>query len=340
VLPTKLLPALLASLLAGFAGLLVHQSRAEACVIEAAEASVDQVSIAPPGESAFTITLHKLPMDVKPGAKGNAELSVKAPLLFTTQHSMHQLPVRFARRTSLLGGRLVVGKGHAPGFTDRREAPTQKRIGARLGLQELKVDVPVEVPCSALTLSADTSLPSTPPVFAHPTASISYVQTKSRLPLYAARKERAPFWIRFHGPLQVIEQNADWVHVQAKWQDGSSLQGWVPRRLAKIRHGVVPQGEGAIGGVVGHGTCGRSHPPRLISFKLHAGAPIHTAAKGAIWAHTAASIKVRAFVLARSDGWIQIASIDGLPPGPCGEHEKFWVHAQHVLWTDTPLDAG
>lgn len=322
---------------------LVSSAHAAPCVIKAPRATIASVAIHPKGEEPFHISLAKVPVEVTPSAEGPAELLAKAPLRFTARHPMNKLGVQVARRTSLLDGRLILEKGLTPGFVNIEtaagtgQALEAGRIPVGLPLAELRPLQSPTLPCSALTVSGDGEQRQ-PPSLVLPEGPVAHVSTSEPISLYSERKRVAPWRIRLSQPLLVIARKGTWVKLQAKWSDGSSLQGWVPSELVTIRRG--PLGAGRFGqGMIGLGhLCSRSHGPAVATFQIHAHAPIHSKARGAVWAHTADTLEIRAFPLARSDGWIQIASLDGLPTQPCSEHSKLWVHARHVLWTGKPLE--
>ncbi len=310
-------------------------SRARACVIAAPSASIDELQVSPGSEAAFPLRVRNLPLEVRPLGKGRAKVSLLSPLAFTTTHELAKLDIRLAKRTSLYDGRITLASGLAPSLVQDGSAQEGEVLAASLPLAEFRPEESLAIPCAQLTVAGELESAETP-ALVYPTHSIRYVLDPEHLPLYADRHERAPIWMSFRGGLQVLSADGSWMRVQARWSDGSSVQGWIPRRLATIHKGVLLQG--VTGSGIGSlSACGRSHMPSLTPFLVRAGAPIHSRDGGPIWAQAATTIKVMAFSLSRSDGWIQIASIEGLPPEPCSEHDRFWVHASDIVWTDAPL---
>ncbi len=307
------------------------------CSIEAQAASVNNVFVHPAGEEAFSFNLAHLPMEARLSGTNYAELHVKRPLRFTTQHSWNKLGVKVLARTSLLDGRLVLPKDMLIGVAANNHETTRSDIPVTLLLHELRPHEPVLVPCEALKLPRDTPHSREESEQLLPETEIVFAVASKEFSLYAKRKEVAPWRIKFRGALKVVKRSGNWVNVQANWAGGARLQGWAKSDNFSIQRGKAPS-NGGTPGSIGMGICGSSHRLAPVSFVLKANAPVHSGPKGAIWAHTAGVIKVKAFSLSRSDGWMQVVRVDGFPKPGCLEHNKIWVHADSVKWTDRPID--
>lgn len=303
------------------------------CRISAKAASIDKVTVSPQGADSFTLKLDKVPMVVVPSRTGTATLHVKSPLRFTVANQpMKTVAVRTSKKAVLLGGRLTLAPGLAP-----------KVLGTKSATLLVMPPLPgfslrhktLGIPCRLLTVASDNKSSSTPSV-AIPTGRTEHALPTDYIPLYRTTKRVAPVWIKFSVPLMVIARKGQWVKLQIKWLDGSSLQGWVPNSLVEIRLDEPPSaGDGVGVGGIG-GMCGTSHRPSLVNFTIARNAPIHASAGGPVWAHTAKTVKVKAFMLSRSDGWVRIAKIDKLPAKPCSYHDTMWVHARHLVWAKHP----
>lgn len=308
------------------------------CAIKSRAAHVRKVKIEPGGGSPFFITLERLPIEARPLDNKVASLEVERPLRFTTEHPLNSLGVKLKKRTSIKEGRLVLAKGLTATFLDSEKFdPKRSDAVMRVPLFEMQPVAPLAIPCDALTVpGTDSWESSSTPAIASAEKEILHATASSAFPLFTKRKAVDPWMIKFTGPLTVVKRSGPWVKLRAKWSDGSILQGWSNSEELEIRDAVPLGGMGSLGSI-GMGHCGRSHHRSPIPYVLKANAPIQTRAQGAIWAHTAGVIKVMAFPLSRSDGWLQIASIEGLPPESCSDHNKFWVHADHIQWTNKPL---
>jgi hypothetical protein len=317
---------------------LATQAQAEPCVITAEQATISGLRVQPAGEDGFGIDTLRVPVEVRPGEKGQGEILVRAPLRFTVEHALARLQGRLAKRVVLLDGRVVLARGLPLSFpgTSLGARDREDSIASTIPLQELRPKNKIAIPCEDLDLTGE---PAENREWEQPQLELSgkamtYVQSANKeLPLYAEREAVDPFWFKFAGPLAVIREKDSWLRVRARWSDGSMLRGWIPKDRVTLLRNVPVHGSGGIGSL-GFGHCGRSHRPALVKFRVHAHAPIHSGPRGAIWAHTAAAIQVEAFALRRSDGWVQIGKLEGLPSPPCGEHGKIWVHASHLLWSE------
>lgn len=313
-----------------------HVASANPCAVRAQSASVEHVSIQPAGEAAFGFTLEHLRMEARLSGTNAAELEVMAPLRFTTSHAWNNLGVMTSKRVSLMDGRLIVPAGAYVYVAANKHDTASGDLPITLPLAELHTGSPMPIPCSKLTLPRKTPLSRTRPGHVLPKAKIVFARTDDEFALYATAKEVAPWHIKFDGPLKVVKRSGSWLRVEAKWNDGTRLRGWAKSELFSVTR-AVPVGVGGEMGAIGMGLCGSSHRRAPLPFILKPNAPIHSGPKGAIWAHTAGSIKVQAFSLSRSDGWMQIVGVDGFPKRGCSDHNKIWVHASSVQWTDTPL---
>lgn len=184
------------------------------------------------------------------------------------------------------------------------------------------------VPCSRLGLSDRAAHESS---LRTATPAERSVGTGSRfVPLYAQPTDDAPISIRYPGPFVVKEQRPGWVLLAAEWQDGSRVKGWTRERHVVPYFDDPPQW---IGGLSGHGACGRMDAPRRSPLRIAEGAPVSTAPDGAVWAHASREVAVEAIAvtLERADGWIKIAEMPGLEPPPCQDLKHSWVHRRHVV---------
>lgn len=331
--------SLLVSLTLGFVTTAVaHVASAAPCSVSGQTASIANVSIQPASEDAFSLALEHLPVEARLSGTNAAELHVKGPLRFTTEHPWNALGVNVRKRISLLDGRLVLSRALRVSLVANKHDKERSDIPVALPLSELQPSATLLIPCQALTLPRNVPLSSSePPEHLLSTTKIAYATTSNEFALYARPKAVAPWRIKFRGALKIVKRSGGWVKVQAKWTDGSMLQGWASSEHFSIERSIAP----SIGhqyGIRGIGTCGSTHRREPVPFLLKANAPIHSGPQGAIWAHTSGVIKVHTFSAFRSDGWLQIARIDGFPKPGCGEHSKIWVHADFVKWTDTPME--
>lgn len=316
---------------------LAHIANGAPCVVDAETASVEHVAIHPAGEEAFSFSLEHLPMEARLTGSNDASLHVKSPLRFTTKHTWNKLGVVTRKRTVLFGGRLVIPLGLRISFAGGEHDVDADVLPTALPLHELVPTAPIAIPCDALTLPRDVARLYETPEFLRSETKITFATTSKEFPLYSRPKARAPWLIKFNGPLLVLRTSGEWIKVQAKWAGGSVLQGWARSEYFSIQNAVPTTGGIGLGSI-GLGHCGTSHRRAPSPFVLRANAPIHSGPKGAIWAHTASKLKVHAFALARSDGWLQVVRVPGFPKQGCREHNKIWVHADSVQWTDTPID--
>lgn len=298
---------------------------------------MEWVDVSPTGSTPFRLHLDKRPLTATPSASGTSTIEVESPLRFTATQKTSRLGARLLKRTSIAGGRIILARGLTPNFPKMERSDFQSVVEAgeipvSLPLIGLSTKVPLKLPCSAIDISWDAE-GYEEPQFDLPEGAIRFVDTREAILLYEKRELVNPLEIRFGSALTVVALRGSWARLRARWSDGTIVQGWVPAEEVRIEVGM-PKNNLVMGGGFGAGgICGGGHRPRLIPFKLHAHAPIHDAAGGAIWAHTAGTISVLALPLTRSDGWIQISKVDGLPTGSCTQHTKIWVHADHVLWS-------
>lgn len=276
-------------------------------------------------------------MKARPSGTKSATLLVEGPLRFATEHPWSELDVAVGKRVSIQFGMLTLPRGLRPSLTTVEDQPeTRDAIEVRLPLWGLAPSVPLLMPCTMLTIAKERSW-STEDTLQHiPEGAYLHAKTSEAFTLFPYPGSTNGWSLRFRGPLEVVTRKGSWVKLRAKWEGGARLQGWARAASFDIQKDDGGPG-GTAGGTLGFGTCGRSHRRMPTPYVLKANAPIHTGPKGAIWAHTAGVIQVKAFALSRSDGWLQIAEVDGLPPKACSDHDKIWVHASSVQWTDTPI---
>lgn len=313
-------------------------SHAAPCTVAAQQASLENVVIQPGNETPFKLHLEHLPIEATLSGKSEAELHVNGPLRFSTRHKWTKLDVRTGRRTVLLGGRLVLPEGISGDvlLADRHDAQSST-IPLLPPLSGLIPTTPLLVPCAKLTLGSETPIGRVLPSRTSAKTTALWATRATDFALYRGPKVAMPWSITFEGPLEVLARRGEWVKLRATWSNGARLQGWARSELFSFT--ATPRLEGHMSGnLIGHGACGRSHQRVPNRFLLKPNAPIHASANGAIWAHATATTEVKAFSLSRSDGWLQIAEVRGFPKGHCADHERFWVHASQIQWTDRPLE--
>lgn len=323
--------------LCGFIGV----SEAAPCEFATQSADVTWVNVQPTGGTPFRLLLDKRPLTATPMASGSSTIEVDAPLRFTATQRTSQLGARLAKRTSIAGGRIVLARGLAPNFSAVESAEFESAteagsIPVALPLLGFSTKDRLDLPCSAVDISWTASAYDAP-LYRLPKGPLSFVDTREPILLYKDRELVDPLEIRFGSALVVVARRGKWVRLRARWSDGSVLQGWAEAAAVTVQRGS-PKSDLVQGGMVGFGGgCGGGHRRQEIPLKLHSHAPIHDSAGGEIWAQTAGTITVHAFPLTRSDGWIQISKVDGLPTGECAVHNRIWVHAEHVLWSKTSV---
>jgi hypothetical protein len=204
---------------------LARVASAAPCAVSAQAASVQHVSIHPAGEEAFAFSLAQLPMEARLSGTNAAQLEVKSPLRFTTLHPWNNLGVNARTRTSLLGGRLVVPKGALVNIAANKHNAESSELPVTLPLHELRTRTPLLVPCAKLTLPRNVSENRESPQHLLPETEIVFAITSKEFALYAKPKAVAPWHITFSGALRVLKRSGSWIHVEAKWSDGSILRG-------------------------------------------------------------------------------------------------------------------
>lgn len=299
---------------------------------------MENVVIQPGHETPFRLKLEHLPIEATLTGESDAVLHVNGSLRFSTRHKWAKLDVMTRKRTVLLGGRLVLPAAMSADvvLADGHDA---KNSGIPLvaPLMGLTPTTPIIVPCAKLTLGSDIQVVRAPAFLTARKAKPLWASRTTDFALYRRPKTVAPWRITFAGPLEVLERRGLWVKLRATWSNGARLQGWALSelfsftKLPGLEHHTSRDGSA-------FGACGRMHQRMPNSFRLKPNAPIHASANGEIWAHTAAAIEIRAFALSRSDGWLQIAEVQGFPTESCRDHDRFWVHASHVQWTDRLIE--
>jgi hypothetical protein len=304
-------------------GLFLGAAEASAqCRIDDAEAYLPSVSVTVPGAS-FALGLAGVPVQIRPdAATPNARIEVLSPLRFTASRPSQELSYRIKRSVDLYGGRIRLGPGAVPTW-----------LGNML---RLSVKQPLRVPCSHLDLDDGETPYATPELVALPDRQ--RVGTGDAfVPVYLFPNRVDAIDVQYSGPFEIEGRIPGWVLLNASWADGSRLRGWTLERFIKPEAGRVT---GAVAGMTHLGGCGRADAPLLFRLALRKGAPIAAAPGGAAWTWVTRTLEVEAFPLDRSDGWIRIGAISGLPGPPCAEHEHFWVHARDVIWSRRPGSSG
>lgn len=297
------------------------------CVITAKHASLTDVRVHAGGKT-LTLALSKVPLALDLQSESVATLRVRGPLRFVAVgHTMSRVPLRLARRQRLFGGRVVL----APKLKTKLLALHGSRVGVEVALDGLHFRQPLVVPCRALTVPAKS--PGGSPFLKIYPGKRDLAFTTGFVPLYRRPGVGAPLQIKLSYAPRVTAQQPGWVHIEAHWGDGSSVQGWVPSKHVEVRTAEMLAPGGLGYGTIG-GLCGSSHRPRLVPLTLRRNARIAVSPGGAVWARAAARVPVKTFVMSRSDGWLQIARIEHLPTkSSCSYHDKMWVHVKDIVWT-------
>ncbi|MGD0838597.1 MAG: hypothetical protein ABSB49_18325 [Polyangia bacterium] len=295
------------------------------CRVATEKASLDAVEVAVPGQT-FALDLKKVPvtMELEEAASRTTTIQVLAPLRFVALYPSDKLVYRIKQRLELAGGRIRLGK--LAGYTWLGVSGD----GMRLSLQSsLSIDLrePIIVPCRNVELGNGGPSYATPAALSAPRRRTIGTGT-AFFPLYLAPREGDHVDIRYPGPFEVLQRHRGWVKLQAAWQDGSRVRGWTRQEFTTS--GVsLPLGWGEGG--PGEGGCGRVDGPLVVRVRLRKDAAVATSPAGPVWASVAQMIAVDAFPSDPSDdGWIQVASVSGLPL-PCKDHEHIWVQARDVV---------
>ncbi len=311
-------------------GLLSHAAQATTpCIIEAKEASIEDLVIRLPGEKAFSITIDKSLVELTPTRRGRGKLHVLEPLIFSTSHKLNDAGIQLKEKMTLLGGRLTLARGLVPrSFANKVDSSDESRIGIQVSLKQFKPISTISVPCSGLTIknNTDTHVNLNNRVYRVQTERHLSIRTKFRL--YAQPQKSSPFWIRFHGPLYVTKTQGKWIQLQAKWNDGSSLQGWIPRYLARFKYSNPITYSGYS--YRRYLKCGENDLPALKTVTLEAGAPIHSKPDGATWAKVANTVKASVSVETSADEWVRIVSLPSLLATRCQGHDHIWIRSKYV----------
>lgn len=299
------------------------------CLVNAPAAYLEKVEVRAGNHKPFFLELNTASVQIEPHPMFSA-LKVQAPLRFDVRaYPTGKIAWRVARETKLLGGRLTLVKGVQPTL-----------VAVEHGA--LKVDLPyagfvlprrsVEIPCSAITVASRREVYPIPSIDA-PKAGVTRAGPSGAgaTPFYRTPRESGPLWVKLQTTAAVAARKPGWVQLELRWSDGSSLRGWVPRRLVQLD----PKMLGLLGtvgtGGLGLTSCRRSHRPKLVAFTLRRNAPIAAAPDGPVWAKATAGLEVLAFPISRADGWVQVGKVKGLPTF-CDEHKHIWVHAREIVW--------
>lgn len=262
------------------------------------------------------------------GGETRARVDVFDPLRFTGSYAVEELALRIAAPVDLYGGRIRVGQGAAP-----------KRHGVQGGVLQVSVQemlgvatkAPLSVPCRRFGLS-DGSPYATPSAVVPAPGWKAVGLRHGFIPLHLYTGEGDALWVRYAGPLFVEDRKPGWVLLRAQWSDGSRLRGWTRERYVTAEFNPAP--EGWFEGRTMYGdSCGSSHPPARRAVTVVESSPVAAAPNGAVWAQVAREIRVEAYShsLDRSDGWVELAVVPGLPAGACEPHEHLWVQRAHVV---------
>lgn len=314
---------------------LVPAVNASPCSLETEAADLAWVNVSPTGSQPFRINLDKRPLTATPGENGISTIQVASPLRFTATQATNGLGARLKRRTAMAGGRIVLAKGHEPTFvpltgTAFETASEADSLRVSLPLSSLTVETPLALPCASLSIS-HSAKDFLRPEIKRPSHAVRFVKTDEVIELYEKTKAVDPLAIRLASSWTVVAERQHWVRLQAKWSDGSLVRGWVKSEALTIQEGLPPD-DGELSGSGGMGMCGGGHRGVVTGVTVHSHAPVHDGPGGAIWAHAAGNIVVDVVATFRADGWIQVATIEGIPKQNCGEHRRIWVHAKHILW--------
>jgi hypothetical protein len=298
------------------------------CRVNAPAAYLEKVEVRAGKLQPFFLTLNTASIQITPHPMFSA-LKVQAPLRFDVQaYPTGKIAWRMSRETRLLGGRLTLAKGVQPTLVAVKN-------------NALKVDLPhagfvlprrsVELPCSAVTVASKRELYTIPSIEA-PKAGVTRAGPSGAeaTPFYRTPRATGPLWVKLQTITAVVARKPGWVQLELRWSDGSSLKGWVPRKLVELDPKMLGPLR-TVGTALGQSRCRRSHRPRLVAFTLKGSAPIAAGPDGPVWAKATAGLEVLAFPISRADGWVQVGKVKGLPAF-CGEHKQIWVHAKNIIW--------
>lgn len=321
------------ALLALLATPTLSSAEAQACVLEGT-ASVDPVTIAPPGAPPFDLQLEEHPLRVELGPRTARVVSTSA-LAFEGTAAAGAIPVALARVTRV--GPLEID----PGVTvERTRLPADggsPTLDLRLDREVTARGVPVG--CEALRLgrSAD---PREPPRDSPSHLDLGVRVLRLRVTSAPGSGVAVTLALESTSSLSLteVERRGAFVRVRRDFQDGARLDGWV--RSSHVR--TVPREEVAMFGTGfgfgGLGLCGvgaGSHRYRGPA-TLRAGAEVRVSAGGPTWATVRRDLPVRQIDWLDGAAWAQVTRFEGVRGhGPCADVlETAWVPAAAVILPD------
>lgn len=140
----------------------LYAADAGACLISAQAASIDSLVVTPPSEESFELRVLGLPIEVPPGEKGIAAVTVLGPLVFSSEHSLAALELRTSKRSAAMGDRVSISKDQHLSLAANAETSSSDSLPMALPLLAFVPENSIDVPCSDLTVgnnSATTEIP-------------------------------------------------------------------------------------------------------------------------------------------------------------------------------------
>ncbi len=276
----------------------------------------------------FRVNVEHLPLELELTAgEPRARVDVFDPLRFTGSYAVDELALRIASPVNLHGGRIRLGRGAAPRLLRVNGDVLQISLQEILGIA---ARTPLDVPCRRFGLSGDSFFEAPAAIVPAPGRETLGVG-QHFVPLYLDAREDDALWVNYSGAFVVEERKPGWVLLSAQWSDGSRLRGWTRRHHAMADFDPPASGWGQGWGE--SEVCGSSHPRSRSSVTISQRSPIATSPNGPIWAQVTREIRAEAYSHSfdRSDGWIELAAVPGLPAGSCEPHEHLWVRRRHVI---------
>jgi len=294
------------------------------CVVAGRPVHLVEVRVEVAGAEPFELTIEGALVAATIDDAEVARLDVQEPLAFTASVPRAALVLRPRRAMWLAEGRVGVG------------ARTRLDVGGALGDEALVTPSvlgaealsPVRAPCGSLTFSDPVA---EPPQLSHPRPSRRYLMAGAEVALFtSARRDGEPLVVRGAGADIVFERLArrhDSARVRARWDDGTTLEGWLDATaITPFPHELAQ----TMGGV-GFGMCGMAisadyHGPAL----LRPGARVHVAPDGPAWA---VATRAQQVVVIGSSGWVTLSEVPGFVGSPgCVPLEHAYVRAEDLRY--------
>jgi hypothetical protein len=300
--------------------------RASGCEIASDRAHIDAVRVQT-GDADFEVNLAGSSVKVASApAAGQVSVISRAPLRFRGTAALDAVPFRSRRPRALLGGRVTVGPGAAVRWHEMRPGQLRLSLDTSLGVV---VESPLWMPCTNVTVADTTELPAFPTALAV-VAERSIGLGEAAVPIFVKPATGNPVRISYPGAFELMARSRGWVHVRARWADGSEINGWTEERFVtdQVAPPVLefPATSSGPHCVSGHGPS---------PFKLRRGAAIYTGAGGQVWARLAETEWVMAYPVASADGWAQLGSLPGVSQeagASCEVSPHMWANARDFIW--------